>query len=165
MYVVSASIDGKIIGAGHLQPYPEATIVADLAENSEHIPSDAFDCIILTQTLQMIYDVRAAVKTVHRILKPGGVALVTHPGVCCVSVDRWKDYWCWAFTTLSTEKLFEEFFPKTHLQIEFYGNVLSATAFLQGIATEELKTQELDYRDPNYQQIITVKAVKPEIRL
>ncbi len=142
---------------------PEATIIADLAENADHIPSDAFDCLVLTQTLQMIYDVRAAVKTVYRILKPGGVALVTHPGVTCLSIDQWRDYWCWSFTTSSTEKLFEEFFPKANLQIEAYGNVLSATSFLQGIAAEELTSQELDYRDPNYQQIITAIAVKPEL--
>ena len=144
---------------------PQATIIADLAQNADHIPSDAFDCIVLTQTLQMIYDVQAALKTVYRILKPGGVALVTLPGVSYISVDQWKDYWNWAFTTLSTEKLFEEFFPKANLQIESYGNVLSAISFLQGIAAEELQSQELDYRDPRYQQIITVKAVKPERKL
>ncbi len=144
---------------------PQATIVADLAQNADHIPSDAFDCIVLTQTMQMIYDVQAAVKTVYRILKPGGVALVTLPGVSYVSVDQWKDYWNWAFTTLSAAKLFEEVFPKANLQIESYGNVLSTIAFLQGMAAEELQLQELNHRDPNYQQIITVKAMKPECSL
>ena len=38
---------------------PTATIVADLSRE-EGLPPDAFDCIILTQTLQMIYDLRAA---------------------------------------------------------------------------------------------------------
>ncbi|MBW4663197.1 MAG: glycosyltransferase [Chroococcus sp. CMT-3BRIN-NPC107] len=141
---------------------PQATIVADLAANPTSIPSDAFDCIVLTQTMQMIYDVRAAVQTVYRILKPGGVALVTLPGVSYVSVDRWKDYWHWAFTTLSTAKLFEEVFPQKNLQIESYGNVLSTTAFLQGMAAEELQVPELDYQDPNYLLIITVIATKPE---
>lgn len=141
---------------------PQATIVADLAENADHIPSDAFDCIILTQTLQMIYDVKAAVKTIYRILKPGGVALVTIPGVSYVSLDQWKDYWHWAFTTLSTKKLFGEFFPQSNLEIELHGNVLSSTAFLQGIAAEELKSQELNYQDPRYPIIITLKAVKPK---
>lgn len=140
----------------------QATIVADLSENTDRIPSAVFDCIILTQTMQYIYDLRAAVKTIERILKPGGVALITVPGVTCLSVDRWKDYWCWAFTTLSTEKLFGEVFPKTNLQIEAYGNVLSTTAFLQGMAAQELQLSELDYKDPHYLLTITVKAVKPE---
>ena len=64
---------------------PEATIVADLAD-AAHIPADAFDCIILTQTLHLIFDVRAAVATVRRILAPGGVVLATVPGIS--QVDR-----------------------------------------------------------------------------
>ena len=36
---------------------PEATIVADLT-NAPQIPDDTFDCAILTQTLQFIYDVQ-----------------------------------------------------------------------------------------------------------
>lgn len=141
---------------------PQATIVGDLAENADHIPSNAFDCLVLTQTLHLIYDVRAALKTIYRILKPGGAALITIPGISQVSVDEWKDYWYWSFTTLSAQKLFEEVFPKNNLQIEAHGNVLTATAMLQGMATQELQPQELDYRDPSYQMLITVKAIKPE---
>src|SRR5436190_22140498 len=39
---------------------PHATIVADLA-TADEVASDSFDCIVLTQTLHLIYDVRAAV--------------------------------------------------------------------------------------------------------
>ncbi|MGL6345186.1 MAG: glycosyltransferase, partial [Waterburya sp.] len=53
---------------------PSVSIVADLT-SADNIPSDSFDCIILTQTLQFIYDFRAAIKTIYRILKPGGVLL------------------------------------------------------------------------------------------
>src|SRR5579872_1803572 len=59
---------------------PAATIVGDLT-NAPHIPSDSFDCIICTQTLQFIYDIDAAVTTLHRILKPGGTLLVTLSGI------------------------------------------------------------------------------------
>jgi SAM-dependent methyltransferase len=59
---------------------PLATIVADLARG-DNLPSDAFGSIILTQTLHMIYDYRAVLQTVHRILKPGGVVLLTTPGI------------------------------------------------------------------------------------
>src|SRR5215208_4062442 len=53
---------------------PQATIVADLADAPE-IADASFDCVICTQTLLLIYDVRAAVKTIRRILTPGGMAL------------------------------------------------------------------------------------------
>ncbi len=58
---------------------PQATIVADLTR-ADHVPSEAFDCIIFTQTLQFIYDMRSAVQTLERILKPGGTLLATLPG-------------------------------------------------------------------------------------
>jgi hypothetical protein len=34
-------------------------------------------------------------------------------------------------------------------------------AFLQGLACDELKRRELAYHDPDYELIITVRAVKP----
>ncbi|MBP5977285.1 glycosyltransferase [Brasilonema sp. CT11] len=140
---------------------PKATIVGDLA-SGDNIPSNSFDCFILTHTIQFIYDVRAAIKTVHRILKPGGVALVTVPGISHIGDYQWADYWCWSFTALSVKRLFEEFFPTENLQIETHGNVLVANAFLYGLATEELRQEELDYCDRNYQVTITSKAVKPD---
>jgi SAM-dependent methyltransferase len=141
---------------------PEATIIGDLT-NSDLIPSASFDCLILTQTLHLIYNIRDAVHTIDRILKPGGVALVTVPGISQIAIDEWKDYWCWSLTSIAAHKLFAEFFPAENVTIEYYGNVLAATAFLQGLATQELTTAELDYRDPSYQMLITIRVVKPEI--
>lgn len=140
---------------------PKATIIGDLSSGG-NIPSNSFDCFILTQTIQLIYDVRTALQTVHRILKPGGVALVTVPGISHIGDNEWDKYWCWSFTALSVQKLFEEFFPKENIQIETHGNVLVASAFLYGLATEELSREELDYCDRNYQVTITIRAVKPE---
>jgi len=42
-----------------------------------------------------------------------------------------------------------------------YGNVLAATAFLHGLAAEELTREELDHRDPDYELLIGVRAQKP----
>lgn len=141
---------------------PYATIVGDLAE-ADSILSDTFDCLILTQTLQFIYDLRTTLKTIYRILKPGGVALVTLPSITQLCDSQWNYCWHWGFTSVSAQRLFEEVFPKDNVQVETYGNVLAATAFLQGMAAKELKKQALDYRDPSYQVSIVVRAVKPEI--
>jgi SAM-dependent methyltransferase len=142
---------------------PQVTIIGDLT-NAEHVPSASFDCIILTQTLQAIYDVPAVIRTVHRILKPGGVVLVTIPGISKISrydMDRWGYYW--SFTTCSARRLFETFFPPDKVQIEAHGNVLVAIAFLHGLADRELRPRELDYHDPDYEVLITVRAQKPEL--
>jgi hypothetical protein len=139
---------------------PTATIIADLTR-ADHIPSQVFDCIILTQTLHLIYDVRAAVHTLYRILKPGGVLLATVPGISQLSTDEWADSWYWAFTLRAVQRLFMEIFAPDNLQADAYGNVLAATAFLNGLAVEELRREELDASDPHYQLLITIRAVKP----
>ena len=138
---------------------PRATIIADLT-CADHIPSATFDCIILTQTLQLIFDVRSAIRTLHRILKPGGVLLATFPGISQITDGEWRDSWYWNFTSQSARWLFGESFPAGDLTVDTHGNVLAATALLQGMAAEELRHQELDYRDRDYEVLITVRAVK-----
>jgi SAM-dependent methyltransferase len=144
---------------------PKATIVADLT-SAGHVPSDTFECIIFTQTLQMIYDARAALRHLSRILKPGGVLLMSCHGISRIcrreGVDDWGEYW--HFTTQSVRRLVQEVFPPAGVRVEMHGNVLAAVAFLHGLATEELCQEELDYCDPDYEVVITVRAVKHEGR-
>jgi SAM-dependent methyltransferase len=139
---------------------PKATIVADLTA-ADHVPGDTFDCIVLTQVLPFIPDLEAAVRTLHRLLRPGGVVLATMPGISQIvryDMDRWGDYW--RFTSLSARRLFECAFPGGDVNVEAHGNVLAATAFLQGLSTRDLRPDELDYHDPDYEVLITVRAVK-----
>lgn len=141
----------------------KATLVGDLA-GGEGLPDDAFDCVILTQTLQHIYDTRAVVRTLHRILKPGGAVLATFPGISQISrydMDRWGDFW--RFTTLSARRLFEEVFPPEGVRVESHGNVLVAVAFLHGLATRELEESELQHHDPDYPVLITLRATRPPL--
>ena len=56
--------------------------------------------------------------------------------------------------------LFGEVFSSDGVKVEAYGNVLTSTAFLHGLTIDELDQKELDYHDPDYELIITVKAVK-----
>lgn len=138
----------------------DATLVADLAD-APQIPDGTFDCILLTQTLQFIFDVAAAVRTLHRILKPEGTLLVTVPGISPISRyddDRWGDYW--RFTRRSAERLFSGPFPAGSVEIGARGNVLSSTAFLHGLAAEELHRTELDKDDPVFPMLITIRAVR-----
>jgi SAM-dependent methyltransferase len=139
---------------------PAATIIGDLTR-ADNIPSDSFDCFIMTQTLHLIYDVRTALQTIYRILKPAGVLLATFPGISQTSIDRWHDNWCWSFTTRSATVLFRTLFPQDAMQIETYGNRLAAVSFLHGLAVAELTTDELELHDVNFDVIISVRAVKP----
>jgi SAM-dependent methyltransferase len=142
--------------------HPKTTIVADLT-CADYLPCDAFDCIILTQTLPVIYDLQAAVATLHRILKPGGVMLATLPGISKISrydMERWGYFW--SFTSLSAWRLFASAFGEAHVEVQARGNVLIAVAFLHGLAAEELTPDELEYHDPDYEVNITARVVKAE---
>lgn len=59
---------------------PRATIVGDLSMPGV-LPEAAFDCIIFTQTLHLIYDMATAMRRLHASLRPGGVLLATVPGI------------------------------------------------------------------------------------
>jgi GT2 family glycosyltransferase len=145
----------------HIDPhFARATLIGDLA-SAPHIPDERFDCVIATQTLQLIYDVKAAIRTLYRILRPGGYLLVTLPGISQTSDPDWGDDWCWSFTAHSAGLLFREVFPESHVAVEARGNVLSAVAFLHGLAAEELTREELEHRAPGYAVSIGVVAQRP----
>jgi SAM-dependent methyltransferase len=145
----------------HVQPgLPWVTIVGDLA-TGDGVPAQSFDCIVLTQTLHLIYDVHAVVRTVHDALRPQGVALVTLPGISQVSqYDRreWGDYW--RFTADSARRLFADVFGDDNVEVVAYGNVLVASAFLYGYALEDLDQAEVDFRDDDFHFLIGVRAVR-----
>ena len=145
----------------YVEGNPAATIIADLSQG-DTIESNLFDCVILTQTLQMIYDFSKAIATLHRILKPGGVILVTTHGTSRVvryqDEDDWGEYW--RFTGQSCTRAFEEHFGPGNVDVFSFGNVLSATAFLHGISADELTKDELDHRDRHYEVLVAVRARK-----
>lgn len=80
------------------------------------------------------------------MLRPGGVLLCTVPATARIS--RYElDRECWRFTALSCRRLFGETFGD-EVEASSCGNVLAATAFLAGVAQEELSPAELDANDP-----------------
>ena len=143
---------------------PEATIVGDLADAPD-IPSDTFDCAIVTQTLQFVYDVPAAFATLHRILASGGVLLATVPGLTKISPTEDAEFgeW-WHYTARSVRRLAGEAFGESNVEVAAYGNVLSAAGFLYGLAASDLEAAELEARDPLYEVTVGVRAVKESSR-
>jgi SAM-dependent methyltransferase len=139
---------------------PKATIVADL-QDAPQIPTASFDCVIMTQVLQFVWDVPAALRTVHRILRPGGVLLATVPGISRISrpeADVFGEWW--RFTSMSTRRLAEGAFGHGNVEVEAYGNVLAGAGFLFGLGEWDLRAEELEARDPDYQVTIAIRAVK-----
>jgi hypothetical protein len=139
---------------------PDATVVGNLA-TGEGLPHAAYDCFVMTQTLQVIFDVTAAVRGTREVLAQNGVLLATVPGISQISREDRRDWgdW-WRFTADSAHRLFAEAYGPGNVEVEAHGNVLSAACFLYGLAAEELSDEELAHRDPDFDFLMTIRAVK-----
>ena len=139
---------------------PNATIVADLAD-APSIPDESFDCVLVTQVLSWIYDVRAPLRTAHRILAPGGTMLATTPGIARIAPVESQLFgeW-WHFTSMSARRVTEEVFGEGNVEVQTFGNVLSAAGFLFGLGSYDLTPEELRVHDPAFEVIVGIRAVK-----
>ena len=137
-----------------------ATIIADLVD-APQIPDCAFDCVILTKVLERIFDVEAALRTVVRILKPGGVALIIVPSISQSGADATEPAeLCWSFYPQTLRRLLAQYFNPQKLTAESYGNVKTAISFLAGLAQEDLAPDDLNHNDPRYPLIVAARAIK-----
>ncbi|MDB5115181.1 MAG: Methyltransferase type 11 [Mucilaginibacter sp.] len=144
----------------HLNPdTPGATYSGDLSK-ADHLPSDHFDCIILTQTLHYIYDYKAALKHCYRILKKDGVLLLTTCGISSIERGTWGKLWLWSFNDNSMKLIFGELFPEDSFTVQTYGNIYAAITLLHGVGIVEVDKAKLDERDEAFDVIITVKLTK-----
>jgi SAM-dependent methyltransferase len=144
----------------HVEKNSTATIVGDLTKK-ETLPYSTFDCFICTQVLNFIYDFHGAIEGAYHMLKPGGIVLATVGGISQVSrydADRWGHYW--SFYPQGIGKAFENVFGVNNVELNAFGNSLSAISFIKGIAAEELKKAELDFYDQDYPVTITIMAQK-----
>jgi len=137
-----------------------ATVIADLRDLAP-ISDDTYDCLIVTQVLQYIDDLDAAVRSMHRVLKPGGSLLVTVPTLG--KLDGHEDHVAghyWRFTPDSARYLFQKRFAPDKVEVQGWGNVLVATSMLQGLAVEEFPRAKLQRYDPLFTCGVTVSATK-----
>jgi SAM-dependent methyltransferase len=139
---------------------PVATIVADIAD-APNIPDNNFDCVLVTQVLSWIYDVRAPFQTAERILAPSGVLLATTPGICRIAPVEAELFgqW-WHLTAMSAKRVAEEVFGEGNVEVQTYGNVLAAAGWLFGLGQYDLTPEELAVNDPAFEVIVAIRAVK-----
>jgi hypothetical protein len=140
---------------------PLATITADLRDAGQ-IPDDNYDCVILTQVLNVVDDVPAALRHVLRILRPGGVLLCTVAALDRVSYeDRAADGDFWRFTEAAVRLQLSAVCSPETTEVVSYGNVMACAAHLYGLAVHEMDPVELGHRDPDFPLIVAARAVKP----
>jgi SAM-dependent methyltransferase len=139
----------------------KATIVADLID-APQISDGTFDCVILTQVLELIFDFDAALRTVSRILKPGGVALITVPGISQIGTDPTEsEAWSWSFYSNTLRRVLARHFDPQNLIVESYGNVKTTIGFLVGLAQEDLTSDDFQHNDSRYPLVVAARAIKP----
>lgn len=136
---------------------PRVTMLVDLAD--EHaLPRRHFDCLIVTQTLQYIGEPEAALRGLARALKPGGILILAVPALAPHDSIEDDDSDYWRFWPAGLHKLLARTVPGAALTVQGYGNLLTATAFLQGISAEELYAEELEAHDPRYPIVVCALA-------
>jgi glycosyltransferase involved in cell wall biosynthesis/SAM-dependent methyltransferase len=135
---------------------PGTTILGDISAPGLLQP-DSYDCIIATQVLPYIYEPIAAIREMHRALRPGGVLLVTTPGLAPIIDLEWDCYW--NLTVPSARRLFTEVFGAA-VEVQSKGNAFAATCFIQGIAIEDVALNWIEAEDPRFPVNVAVRAVK-----
>lgn len=123
--------------------------------------NDSIDCFVCTQTVQMIYDMKAAIRNIYRMLNPGGVALITIAGIAGVSLYdyyNWGEYW--RVTPKALKLVMEEIFDRDKIEIFSYGNVKTTMAFLYGVCVEDLDESDFIYNDEQFPMLIGCVARK-----
>ncbi|MEZ4335595.1 MAG: methyltransferase domain-containing protein [Sandaracinaceae bacterium] len=140
---------------------PQANIRADIRDLAP-IADDTYDCLIVTQVLQYVDDLDAAIASMKRVLKPGGSMLVTVPtmGKLDGQDDDVVGHY-WRLSRDSARWLFSKHFAAEDLEIEAWGNVLLGLGFWIGLAEEELPRRAFERFDPSYACGVMVRATKP----
>ena len=150
--------------------YPDASkMMIDYSNNGddltriESLHHEKCDVFICTQVFNFIFDVKAAIEGAYYLLKPNGYMLATVAGnisqVSRYDMDNWGDYW--RFTYLSIKKLIATVFGEDNIDIQVYGNLLATTAYIQGLAVEDLPNPSLlDIEDDEYALVIGIIARK-----
>lgn len=144
----------------HVNGWGEGIIQGNLA-TGEGIIENSVDCMICTQTIQFIYDVHSVVRNIYKLLKPGGVALLTAAVISQLSLydyKNWGEYW--RFTDQSMKELFQEIFKEEQVKVYTYGNMKTAIAFMYGICQEEMERTDLEYQDEQFPMIVAAVARK-----
>ena len=139
---------------------PDANVIADLAA-ADNVPDNSYDCFILTETLHLIYDFQSAIKHSHRFLKPGGTLLLTVPTLSPMDTEL-SHLECWRFTKNSCTRMLQDAFVGGQVEVEAYGNYFSCSAFLTGLAKEEVDESLLQETSPTFIQGIVCRATKAE---
>lgn len=141
-------------------PRSGTTVVADLGVRGS-LDEGVFDCLIVTQVLQYVPDPEEAVRNMAQALRPGGSLLLAVPALAPHDPHELDDADLWRFWPAGLERLLRLAAPNGESTVVGYGNLTAATAFLHGIAAEELTPAELAAVDRRFPVVVCARMELP----
>jgi len=139
-----------------ITPEFKPTYMCDLAD-APQIPSDSYDCVLLPNTFQHVADLPGVLRTVLRIVKPGGHVLASAPTLLPLIPDGDDN---WRLSPAGWRKTLAREWPGCDVAVDGHGNCLTAIAAMHGLVLEELTDEELRANDPRYPVLVTIKCRK-----
>ncbi len=127
------------------QSNPHATLIADLG-TVDSLPSRAYDCMVVTQTIYLIPNMRVAMANLRRALDIGGTLLLTAPVLGPATDPVGQD--AFRVTPLGLRHLTAEFANEgDDVEVVGLGNRVASIAFLTGMAIEDLRPRDIEFDD------------------
>lgn len=152
----SAAIGGRVLHEGSLAVSRFARRDAEIISASNRSEFDLFDCVVAEDRLGVCAEPTLGLRELLDVTRPGGTLLLIEN----VGGGNRGD-----LRRLMTERgvaaLVREHFPEIRLEVRVYGNVLSLSACLHGLAAEDLSARELDGTDPRYPVVLAACLEKP----
>ena len=137
----------------------QATVIADL-DDAGSLPPGAYDCVVLTQTLQYVFEPEVALTNLWDSLAPGGVLLLSVPITSKVDHDL-ADRDSWRMLAPGLGQLLQRSCVGAEVTLVTAGNLVATIAFLLGLAAEELRPDELDGDDPLHPLVTCARVRRP----
>lgn len=122
------------------------TLVGDI-QDCPNIATASFDAVICTQVLEHVFQPVKGLDEIYRILKPGGILLLSLPFYGAAHLIP-NDYW--RFTPFTFKKLLDKY-PFRELNIDFEGNLCISIMYLLGLGISDTHQTMLDkqsHHDP-----------------
>ena len=135
-------------------PGPNVDYLGDIHQLGPEVPRGVFDTVICTQVFEHLAWPEKAAASIHELLCPGGLLLLTAPFISPVH------YVPTDFRRFTPDglRLILENADFAVDSIEFGGNALICTGGLLGMVTEDFRPAELDLKDPVYPYNVLVCA-------
>jgi SAM-dependent methyltransferase len=152
---------GRDVRAAHsidVNPAVNPTVLCDLAESDDALPSERYDCFLMPSTPQHLRRVEPSLRQALRVLKPGGVILATCAAFVPLIPDG-PDYW--HSSAAGWQEITQRTWPGCEVRVNSHGNCLVAVAAMMGLAVEEISAEELTVNDPRFPVVVTLWCRKP----